>query len=81
MKHDDGFESLPRGVYLAPFTLNGDRYYYAIDELGEQLGFRTVAIGADPMVAIDELWDLLDRRVTLHDVSDRPASSFLRLVV
>lgn len=79
MMQTDGFEPMPRGVYLAPFTLHGDRYYYAVDDLGEQVGFRTVALGADPMVAIDELWELLNASASLHDVPH--PSAHLRLVV
>lgn len=81
MKRDDGFEPLPRGVYLATFTLNGDRYYYAANETGDHVAGRSVPLGADPTSAIDELWDILERRfpVSLHDVSGLP-STRLRLI-
>jgi hypothetical protein len=53
---------LRRGVYLAPFTLHGDRYFYAVDDAGEQIGMRTVPIGADATGPIDELWTIVDAR-------------------
>jgi hypothetical protein len=53
---------LPRGVYIAPFTLGGQRYIYAVDERGEHLGSRTVPIGADLDPAAGELWDILEKR-------------------
>jgi hypothetical protein len=72
------FRPLPRGVYVAPFTVHGDRYLYAVDDWGEHVGFRTVPNGADFNPAVDELWAILDRIPTLSDVSDRP--SYLTLV-
>jgi hypothetical protein len=70
-----------RGVWLATFTLNGDRYYYACDDMGDLIEGRSVPIGADPMDAIDEWWALLDARcpVSLHDVSGLP-SARLKLI-
>ena len=59
----------PRGVYLAPFTANGDRHYYAVTSHGELLHQVSVPIGADPMEAIDELWIRLERA---DPVTDRP---------
>lgn len=75
------FAPLRRGVWLATFTLNGDRYYYAANELGDFVDGRSVPIGADPTDAIDELWEILDLRfpVSLHGVSDLP-SSRLKLI-
>lgn len=51
-----------RGVYLAPFTANGDRTYFAIDSHGELLDSMRVPIGGDPMEAIDALWIQLERK-------------------
>jgi hypothetical protein len=78
MNHGPEFRPLPFGVYVAPFTLHGDRYLYAVDTTGEHVGFRTVPNGADFNQAIDELWAMLDSLPTLHDVSDRPAFLTLR---
>lgn len=62
-----------RGVYLAPFTANGDRHYYAVDSRGERIDEMPVPIGADPMEAIDALWIRLERddpvTHSTHDVS------------
>lgn len=77
--NEKDFAPLPRGVYLASFTLHGDRYYYAVDDFGNHVGMRTVPIGADPTFAIDELWDVLDAIPSQHDVRDLP-SSHLRLI-
>lgn len=74
------FVPLRRGVYLAPFTLHGDRYYYAVDDMGDQIGMRAVPIGRDPTDAIDELWAIVDAKCPpMHDVAELP-SSRLRLV-
>lgn len=73
-EHHDVPERLPRGVYIAPFTIRGERYLYAVDDAGEHVGFRTVPLHADFNPAVDELWVMLDRIPTLHDVSDRPPS-------
>ena len=60
------FEPLPRGVYLAPFTVKGDRYYYAIDGTGDLIAGRMVPTSAEPACAIDELWEALDARPQLR---------------
>lgn len=79
MQPSDSFKPQRRGVWLATFTLNGDRYYYATNDLGELIEGRSVPPGADPTEATDELWEILERRspVSLHDVSDLPS---LRLI-
>jgi hypothetical protein len=70
------FSPLRRGVWLATFTLNGDRYYYAVDDTGDLVAGRSVPIGADPLPYTDELWAILEakRPVSLHDVADLPSS-------
>src|SRR5687767_12146397 len=75
MDSEGAFKPQRRGVWLATFTLNGDRYYYAANDMGDLIDGRSVPIGADPTDAIDELWTILDARcpVSLHDVSDLPS--------
>lgn len=79
MSNRVSFQPLPRGVYLAPYTVNGDRFFYAVDETGEMVGCRPVPIGADADAACEELWAKLDARPSQSDVSGVP-SSHLRLI-
>lgn len=67
------FQPLARGVYLASFTLDGGRYYYAVNELGDHVEGRSVPIGADPTDAIDALWEILDRRCPASLSTDVPS--------
>lgn len=65
-----------RGVYLAPFTANGDRHYYSVTSHGERLNQIAVPIGADPMEAIDALWIELERVDPIHRSPDDDGTSF-----
>lgn len=66
----------PRGVYLAPFTANGDRHYYSVTSFGELLKQIPVPIGADPMEAIDELWIQLEREDPVTPLQHGDAQTF-----
>lgn len=77
MSNRVSFQPLPRGVYLASFTLDGGRYYYAVNDFGDHVEGRTVPLGADPTDAIDALWAVLDRRYPASlstDVPNLPSS-------
>lgn len=69
-----------RGVYLAPFTANGDRHYYSVTSWGERLNVVPVPIGADPMEAIDQLWIELERHDPIHRKPDDDRAFSLKLL-
>jgi hypothetical protein len=51
----------PRGVYLAPWMVNGFRHYYSVDSKGQLGRLRAVPAGADPTIVTDALWAALDK--------------------